>query len=368
MKTFKAKIEVPGKGAKFISNCTIYKGKLAQVIKKGVGAPRIVGGFTPGGDGDVWEEFDRYEDSFVAYVNSSMIPTSGLTQDQMQKMLKKDESVAFTDERIFKCLFVMGENPGGYFVHNQDEIEAAREADAERKEAEAFANKSVEIGFMPSYFGLIVTMRLPSHIWQLIKPFATYHDGGESDQEWADDMGYFNADKRDLKGWYYSKEAMQALIDSGYKVAYRGCSIAIISQIDEVNKSISDQQLIEQKARNAYNNAKQQLINKRHYFSREAECMKAEETDYVGNLPQILFPAIEVSGQTIYGGGMWFHADENYLYIVQNNGHDGDNWSWNNYRTGGAGAICKRFQMCDEVREFITEAEAFEGKSVESYL
>lgn len=368
MKTFNVKIEIPGKNPRFISNCTIHKGKLAQVIKKGVGTPRVVGGFTPGGDGDVWEEFDSYEDSFVAYVNSSLIPTSGLTPEQMQSMLKKDQSVAFNDERIFKCLFVMGENPGGYFVHNMDEIEAVEKAEAEKKMADAFATKSVQIGFVPSYFGLAITMRLPDHVWRIVKPFATYHDGGESDQEWADDMGFFNADRRHLKGWYYTAGAMQALIDAGYQVYYRECSITNISQVDEVNKKISDQQMSEKKARSTYNEAKQQLINKRRFFNDEAEYMKSEETDYVGNLPQITFPAIEVSGATIYGGGMWFHADENYLYIVQNNGHDGDDWSWNNYRTGGAGAICKRFQMCDEVREFLAEAEAFESKSVESYL
>ncbi len=42
--------------------------------------------------------------------------------------------------------------------------------------------------------------------------------------------------------------------------------------------------------------------------------------------------------QTIYGGGDWWVIG-NGIWYVQNNGADGDNWSANNVRTGGAGAI-----------------------------
>lgn len=48
-----------------------------------------------------------------------------------------------------------------------------------------------------------------------------------------------------------------------------------------------------------------------------------------------------LSTQNIYGGGDWFviDRDANQIWYVQNNGTDGGNWSWNNIRTGGAGAI-----------------------------
>jgi hypothetical protein len=42
--------------------------------------------------------------------------------------------------------------------------------------------------------------------------------------------------------------------------------------------------------------------------------------------------------QNIYGGGDWWVLG-NGIWYVQNNGADGDNWSANNVRTGGAGAI-----------------------------
>lgn len=41
----------------------------------------------------------------------------------------------------------------------------------------------------------------------------------------------------------------------------------------------------------------------------------------------------------IYGGGEWIVIGSEWIWYVQNNGMDGDNWSCNNVRTGGAGAI-----------------------------
>ncbi|MFA6721586.1 MAG: hypothetical protein WCR92_09255, partial [Candidatus Cloacimonadaceae bacterium] len=43
--------------------------------------------------------------------------------------------------------------------------------------------------------------------------------------------------------------------------------------------------------------------------------------------------------QTIYGGGDWFVVGPEWIWYVQNNGGDGDDWGENNVHTGGAGAI-----------------------------
>lgn len=50
----------------------------------------------------------------------------------------------------------------------------------------------------------------------------------------------------------------------------------------------------------------------------------------------LMFPGF---GDQLYGGGAWVIVTDDSLWIVRNNGHDGDNWSRNNVRTGGAGAI-----------------------------
>jgi len=43
--------------------------------------------------------------------------------------------------------------------------------------------------------------------------------------------------------------------------------------------------------------------------------------------------------QNAYGGGSWWVIGPDWIWYVRNNGMDGDDWSRNNVRTGGAGAI-----------------------------
>ena len=66
--------------------------------------------------------------------------------------------------------------------------------------------------------------------------------------------------------------------------------------------------------------------------------------------------------QDIYGGGDWFVAGPEYLWYVQNNGMDGDNWGLNNVRTGGAGVIGYRISatspLTAELRRLASEIAA----------
>lgn len=53
--------------------------------------------------------------------------------------------------------------------------------------------------------------------------------------------------------------------------------------------------------------------------------------------------------QTIYGGGDWWVIGTDYIWYVKNNGADGDDWRYNNVRTGGAGAIGWRVPATKEL-------------------
>lgn len=57
----------------------------------------------------------------------------------------------------------------------------------------------------------------------------------------------------------------------------------------------------------------------------------------------------------IYGAGDWFFVEEGsqYVWYVRNNGMDGDDWSRNNIRTGGAGGCGWRFEATPERLEII---------------
>jgi len=69
--------------------------------------------------------------------------------------------------------------------------------------------------------------------------------------------------------------------------------------------------------------------------------------------------------QDVYGGGDWFVVGPEYLWYIQNNGMDGDNWGLNNVRTGGAGAIGYRVPttslMTAELRRLASETDALTG-------
>jgi len=60
--------------------------------------------------------------------------------------------------------------------------------------------------------------------------------------------------------------------------------------------------------------------------------------------------------QDIYGGGDWFVIGNEYIWYVQNNGMDGDNWGANNVRTGGAGAIGWRIGFSADLAARINDA------------
>jgi hypothetical protein len=62
-----------------------------------------------------------------------------------------------------------------------------------------------------------------------------------------------------------------------------------------------------------------------------------------------------IDTQNLYGGGSWFMITATHIWYIRNNGMDGDNWSLNNVRTGGAGAIGHRItysaELANEIRE-----------------
>jgi hypothetical protein len=60
--------------------------------------------------------------------------------------------------------------------------------------------------------------------------------------------------------------------------------------------------------------------------------------------------------QIIYGGGEWYVLQEKEkMWHVQNNGMDGDDWSRNNIRTGGAGAIGRMLPYNEKIAGMIRD-------------
>jgi len=79
-----------------------------------------------------------------------------------------------------------------------------------------------------------------------------------------------------------------------------------------------------------------------------------------GERPNPAEPAGEVllNTFTIYGGGERWHIDREggSIWYVRNNGADGDNWTANNVRTGGAGAIGWRMPWSAQAEHMLRDA------------
>ena len=132
---FTAKIEVPGKEARFITNCTLKNGKLVSVYRKGVG--KIIdtvswsNGFDDAGEDDIYE---KYEDAYKPYFNSTLFAQNGLTIEDARRILKENgDEYAFTDDRFINCMFTLGENENGYFVYNYDELKEKEEVEKKKE-------------------------------------------------------------------------------------------------------------------------------------------------------------------------------------------------------------------------------------------
>lgn len=69
---------------------------------------------------------------------------------------------------------------------------------------------------------------------------------------------------------------------------------------------------------------------------------------------------------TIDGGGNWWVVGPEHIWYVENNGADGDDWSYNNVRTGGAGGIGWRIpydqQIADKIRGLHEQWMQVKGK------
>jgi len=99
----------------------------------------------------------------------------------------------------------------------------------------------------------------------------------------------------------------------------------------------------------------------------EIKTMIRTDGDRPGSYDEQVTPEgrTELDTRNIYGGGEWLVIGTEYIWCVRNNGSDGDDWSRNNVRTGGAGAIGWRIPATTELLAEIDDLVAIikEGKS-----
>jgi len=332
LKTFTAKMQRHGQQPRYVPECTVYHGYLVQVSKRGVGKSWEEGGIGPSGDGDTWTVWERYEEYLKPYFNGANMP------DDVKSILRELETVQDVIAAGYeKYLLKFGEQDG-YTITNYEDEKAEKQREHTARAEREVAGKSIPIPVSFGYFGLQIGERLPPETWAKIKHTATYHKGDEDDLEWLDDMGHIGVNGYEVRGWYYETGVVEILTSEGYTIQYHGETVTDTASL----KNASEKRAKAESAH--YDRVKQvkqeagawkRLILDKAYES--GPCTK-EEAEKASYLPRITL--LDMQGPDIYGGGSWLHRDGTDLYYVDNNGMDGDNWSHNNYPTGGAGAIC----------------------------
>jgi hypothetical protein len=151
-------------------------------------------------------------------------------------------------------------------------------------------------------------------------------------QEYLDEMDEFTTEP----GWFISEKGKQRIKDEAIKTMSKEQSLLV----DRINKEVEDekirQEMIKKEQSNVY-----AILDEAYKFSKTIP-----ETDYRPVGEKIDDPR---NPPDIYGGGHWWVIEENRILTIYNNGSDGADWSHNNIRTGGAGAIGKEIGKTDEI-------------------
>ena len=238
-------------------------------------------------------------------------------------------------------------------THNKEKEDSQATLLLQGKEAINFTHQPL------AKLGYQISNRLPKEVWQIARPFAKYYSAKDEEfQELVDDMAW-GVSAWDLAGWYYTIEAMQVFLKKNYKVSFYGSLInsdALIQpQIDAIRKQMQEKRMRKEVAEKKANEKRASVKAEIREAFKSAECPETKilkESGAIG-LAKITAPELGYEGPTIYGGGQWFLIDDEYFYLVRNNGGDGDDWSRSNMSTGGAGAICFRAQRSGKINKLI---------------
>jgi len=144
---------------------------------------------------------------------------------------------------------------------------------------------------------------------------------------------------------YFDEEGMSFGV--GCESGYVFCAICREATTEEIEQLIKK----EQKKRKLKKYQKE-LYEIKQTIKRLGTYVQTEEQLVLDG--EVLF-----DNQNLYGGGDWIVVQKDFIWYVVNNGQDGDNWSNNNIRTGGAGAIGRCLERTDEMVEQLRELQKF---------
>jgi hypothetical protein len=166
-----------------------------------------------------------------------------------------------------------------------------------------------------------------------------------------------------VKTWkYYESDTMSFgyMVDGGW-IKNAKCDIEAVTEAEkaeyfkeEAERKAEQEKEAEEKARKR---EKQENVNKLFdYVKDNGEYPEHPEDSFIIVGGEVIF-----NDFTIYGGGREIKIDNDKIWAIRNNGADGDDWSYNNIHTGGAGAIGYVMEIDDICSKYINKIKSYGG-------
>ena len=219
-----------------------------------------------------------------------------------------------------------------YAQYIDAEIDKALEEKERKKLRSSFTVRALagELG------AILADKQLPYDLYKQLKAENLIRYESREDLEEIDDF-------TSAPGWYWKDEAVERVRKYAERIASEK-EKALAKEIVEERKRKEEE---ERKRKEERKQLKQELEGLLSTVNKALEKkQRIKETDYSPQGEEIQHP---LNPRNIYGGGEWFVIEENRILHILNNGMDGDDWSLNNVRTGGAGAIGFEIPKTDEV-------------------
>lgn len=329
---------------KCIANAVILNGRIWIKKEEGIGEPIIKGGLNLSGEGEIWEEYKEYKTIYLPLFDSTKF-----SKEEMNKIRKMgiDEQIEYANKNP-DCLVKLGpRNDGTIVMWEKDYKKEKYYKEQEEMLKNLHIVENVVVGNLGKITYYTLSCRISKKAWNKIKDYFYYADATKfHDEIW---YGHF-------KGWAIKEDKIEELEE-------------ILEIPEELRlKNLRKEREKIKKQREEERKRKEQIKNRlEELFSYENKIDIPEETIKEWLKKPIILKGKEINNPfnppNIYGGGEWFVIQDDCIWRVFNNGHDGDDWSMNFIHTGGAGAYGFKYEKTKErleILDIISKLNIFE--------
>lgn len=118
-----------------------------------------------------------------------------------------------------------------------------------------------------------------------------------------------------------------------------------LEEEERINKETQERDRIRKEENRRKKTIEDSVYKLKNYIQNNGSYPKNKNERVIG---EIIFDDFN-----IYGGGYRVIVQDDVVWFLENNGSDGDNWSYNNIVTGGAGAIGHYAEIDETIRDLI---------------